>query len=81
MFITLLYINTGGQNSVVGIENRYGLKDPGTESRRGRYFPCPSKQSQRPTESPVQWVPGLSEGMGLSVWGVVLTTHPFLAAM
>jgi hypothetical protein len=30
-----------------------------------------------PTQSPVQWVPGLSRG--LSGRGVVLTTHPLLA--
>ena len=32
-----------GRVSVVGIETRYGLEDPGIESRCGRDFPYPSR--------------------------------------
>jgi hypothetical protein len=52
----------GGPGSVVGIATAFGLDGPGIESRGGgRDFPHLSIPSLRPTQSPVQWVPGFSQ--------------------
>ena len=48
------------RDSSVGIATRYGLDGPGIESRcGGRDFPQTSSLSLRPTQPPIQWVPGL----------------------
>ena len=39
---------------------RLHVTGPGIESRWRRDFPYLSKPAQRPTQPPVQWVPGLS---------------------
>ena len=49
-------------DSAVGIATRYGLDGPGIESQWGRDFPHSSRPALWPTQSPVQWVPGLSRG-------------------
>ena len=51
-----------GPGSSVGIATAYGLDGPGIESRWGRDFPHLTKPAQWPTQPPVQWVPGLSQG-------------------
>ena len=51
-----------GRDSSVGTATRYGLDGPGIESLWGRDFPHPSRPALEPTQSPVQWVPGLSRG-------------------
>ena len=56
------FCNGVGRDSSVGIATRYGLDDPGIESRWGRDFPHPSRPVLGPTQPPVQWVPGLSRG-------------------
>ena len=48
-----------GPGSVVGIATTYGLDGPGIESRWGRDFPHLSRPVLRPTQPPLQWVPGL----------------------
>jgi len=44
------------------VATAHGLDGPGIESRWGRDFPHLSRPSLRPTQSHVQWVPGLSRG-------------------
>jgi len=61
----------------VGIATRYWLNGPVIECRWGRDFPHPSRPALRPTQSPIQWLPGISRGQ--SGRGVTLTTHPHLA--
>ena len=51
-----------GRDSAVGIAARYRLDGPGIESLWGRDFPLTSRPALGPTQSPVQWVPGLSRG-------------------
>jgi hypothetical protein len=51
-----------GLGSVVGIATAYGLDGPRIESRWRRDFPHLSRPALRPTQPPVQWVPGLSRG-------------------
>jgi hypothetical protein len=41
---------------------RYGLDGPGIESRWGRDFPHSSRPTLRPTQPPIQWVPGFFPG-------------------
>jgi hypothetical protein len=42
------------RDRVVGIKTRYGLNDPGNESRWGRVFRHPPRPAPRPTQPPVQ---------------------------
>jgi hypothetical protein len=51
-----------GQSSSVGIVTRYRLDGPGIESWWGQDFPHPSRPALEPTQPPIQWVPGLSQG-------------------
>jgi hypothetical protein len=51
-----------GPGGSVGIATDYGLDGPGFEIRWGRDFSLTSIPALGPTQPPVQWVPGLSQG-------------------
>jgi hypothetical protein len=51
------HFSYSGPGSIVGIATGYGLDGPGIESRWGARFSLPALG---PTQSPVQWLPGLS---------------------
>ena len=61
------------QDSSVSIATRYGLDGPWIESWWGRDFPRLSRPALRPTQPPIQWVPGLSRGLKRPKRGV---DHP-----
>jgi hypothetical protein len=58
----VLYEVKGRPGSSVGIATDYGLDGLGIESRWGRDFSPTFRLAGGPTQSPVQWVPGLSGG-------------------
>jgi hypothetical protein len=68
--IVFVTIHQGGERNflhrkvagVVGIATGYGLEGPGIESRWGQDFQHQSRPALGTTQSPVQWVPGLSQG-------------------
>ena len=63
-----------GRDCSVGIATCYGLDGPGMiESRWGRDFPYPSRRVLRPTQTLIQWVPGLLAGSKAAGRGV---DHP-----
>ena len=51
-----------GPSIVVGIATAYRLDGPGIESRWRRDFQHLYRLALRPTQPPVQWIPGLSRG-------------------
>jgi hypothetical protein len=58
-----------GRDSSVVIATRYGLDDPGIESRCGQDFPHPSRPTLGPTHSSIQWLPVLySGGKAAGAW-------------
>ena len=66
------------RDSSVGVATRYGLDGPGFESRRGRDFPHLSIPALGSTQSPVQWIPGLSLGIKRPGRGV---DHPLSSSV
>ena len=77
LLFKVIPLSFSGPGSSVGIATAYGLDGPGIESRWGRDFPQLSRPALRPTQPPVQWVPGLSRGVRCCR-GVTLTLHPLL---
>ena len=58
-----------GRGSSVSIVTRYGPEGPGIESRWRRDFPHPTRPVLRPTQPPIQWVPGLfTRGKAAGAW-------------
>ena len=57
-----VFVTSVGRDNSVGIATCYGLDDPRIESRQRRDFLYPSRPTLGPTQSPIQWVPGLSGG-------------------
>ena len=57
--VRTLYVS--GPGSSVGIVTDYGLEGPGSNPGGDEVF-RPSGLALRPTQPPVQWVPGLSRG-------------------
>jgi hypothetical protein len=45
-----------------------GLDCPGSESRWGREFPHLSELALRPTQPPIQWIPGVSGDKAAAAW-------------
>jgi hypothetical protein len=58
---SITYQNIGGPGSSVGIATDYGLDGPGSNPGGDEIF-RPSRPALGPTQSPVQWLPGLSRG-------------------
>jgi len=59
----------GGRHSVVGIKTLCGLDFPGLETLRGQDFLDPYRRALRHTQSPVQWIRGVSlEGKSARAW-------------
>ena len=58
----LRHVKRQTPGSVVGIATAYGLDGPGIEFQWGRDFAHLYRPALRPTQPPVQWVPGLSGG-------------------
>ena len=74
-FVINYIIGSTDYNSSVGIVTRYGLDDPGIESRCERDFPHPFVPVLRPTQPPLRCIPGLFPA-GKGEGGVALTTPP-----
>ena len=59
--LCVIYMTVGLDNTG-GVVTRYGLGSPGIEPWQRRDFPHPSRPALRTTQTPAQWLPGLSSG-------------------
>ena len=60
-YVHTIYIYVCGPGSSVGITTDYGLDGLGLNPSADEIF-CPSGPALWPTQPPVKWVPGLSQG-------------------
>jgi hypothetical protein len=73
------YVYIVGRDSVVGIATRYGMDGLGIESQWGARFSAPVQTG--PGAQPASCTVGTESFDGVKrLWGVVLTTHPYLSA-
>jgi len=56
------------RGSSVSVATRYGMDGPGIESRWRQDLPQPFRPFLGPTQTPIQWVPGLSRGKAAEAW-------------
>jgi len=56
------FLQADAYKSVDGVATHYGLDCPSIEFRWVRDFPHPSRQTLRPTQLSVQWVPRFFSG-------------------
>jgi hypothetical protein len=81
LHVIVLITHSASQGSSVSIVPDYGLDERGSIPGRGKMiFPLASvsRPALRPTQPPIQWVPGILSPGGNRGRGVTLTAHPHL---